>query len=78
MVPSNDYTTLQMKCLWWVTLGFHRQNNAKAHVEQTYRNKLKKAGIKEQFVKETGDAVEGLSSSSSGSEDESHNKYLHT
>uniref|UniRef100_A0A3Q3E4U0 FAM161 centrosomal protein B n=1 Tax=Labrus bergylta TaxID=56723 RepID=A0A3Q3E4U0_9LABR len=33
------------------------QKNAKAHAEQTYRNKLKKAGLKEQFVEEKGEAV---------------------
>ncbi|XP_074547977.1 protein FAM161B isoform X2 [Halichoeres trimaculatus] len=30
------------------------QKNAKAHAEQAYRDKLKKAGLKEQFVKEKG------------------------
>ncbi|XP_037602432.1 protein FAM161B isoform X1 [Sebastes umbrosus] len=41
-----------------------KQKNAKAHAEQTYRNKLKKAGLKEQFVEENGEAVEGTSCSS--------------
>ncbi|XP_041668534.1 protein FAM161B isoform X2 [Cheilinus undulatus] len=40
------------------------QKNAKAHAEQTYRNKLKKAGLKEQFVEEKGGAT------SSGSEND--------
>ncbi|KAK2826108.1 hypothetical protein Q5P01_020322 [Channa striata] len=40
-----------------------KQRNAKDHAEQTYRNKLKKAGIKEQFVEENGEAVEGVSAS---------------
>ncbi|MED6271255.1 hypothetical protein CHARACLAT_018310 [Characodon lateralis] len=33
-----------------------KQENAKAHAEQTYRRKLQKAGIKEQFVEETGES----------------------
>ncbi|KAM4723459.1 protein FAM161B [Anableps anableps] len=33
-----------------------KQNNAKTHAEQTYRRKLQKAGIKEQFVEETGES----------------------
>ncbi|KAF3701255.1 Protein FAM161B [Channa argus] len=33
-----------------------KQRNAKAHAEQTYRNKLKKAGLREEFVEENGDA----------------------
>ncbi|XP_061599276.1 protein FAM161B [Cololabis saira] len=33
-----------------------KQKNAKACAEQTYRSKLKKAGLKEQFVEETGEA----------------------
>ncbi|KAK5614448.1 hypothetical protein CRENBAI_024361 [Crenichthys baileyi] len=33
-----------------------KQKNAKAHAEQTYRRKLQKAGIKEQFVEETGES----------------------
>ncbi|KAM6968825.1 protein FAM161B [Tautogolabrus adspersus] len=37
------------------------QKNAKAHAEQTYRNKLKKAGLKEQFVKEKGEATSSRS-----------------
>ncbi|KAM3594290.1 uncharacterized protein V6R79_005180 [Siganus canaliculatus] len=38
-----------------------KQKNAKAHAEQTYRNKLKYAGVKEQFVEENGEAAEGTS-----------------
>ncbi|XP_005724105.1 protein FAM161B [Pundamilia nyererei] len=34
-----------------------KQRNAKAHAEQTYRSKLKKAGLKEQFVEENGDGL---------------------
>ncbi|XP_034530908.1 protein FAM161B isoform X2 [Notolabrus celidotus] len=37
------------------------QKNAKAHAEQTYRNKLKKAGLKEQFVKEKGETTSSIS-----------------
>ncbi|XP_060918365.1 protein FAM161B isoform X2 [Labrus mixtus] len=37
------------------------QKNAKAHAEQTYRNKLKKAGLKEQFVEEKGEATSSRS-----------------
>ncbi|KAM6912265.1 protein FAM161B [Xenentodon cancila] len=33
-----------------------KQRNAKACAEQTYRSKLKKAGLKEQFVQATGEA----------------------
>ncbi|GAA6213634.1 protein FAM161B isoform X2 [Lates japonicus] len=36
-----------------------KQRNARAHAEQTYRNKLRKAGLKEQFVEENGEAIEG-------------------
>nr|XP_057946918.1 protein FAM161B [Doryrhamphus excisus]XP_057946919.1 protein FAM161B [Doryrhamphus excisus]XP_057946920.1 protein FAM161B [Doryrhamphus excisus]XP_057946921.1 protein FAM161B [Doryrhamphus excisus] len=34
-----------------------KQRNAKARAEQTYRNELKKAGIKEQFVEEKGSTL---------------------
>ncbi|XP_068563041.1 protein FAM161B isoform X2 [Cebidichthys violaceus] len=40
-----------------------------AQAEQAYRNKLKKAGLKELFVEENGEAVEGTSSSFSSEED---------
>ncbi|XP_008398440.1 protein FAM161B isoform X1 [Poecilia reticulata] len=33
-----------------------KQNNAKTRAEQTFRRKLEKAGIKEQFVEETGES----------------------
>ncbi|XP_044229977.1 protein FAM161B [Thunnus albacares] len=46
-----------------------KQRNAKAHAEQTYRNKLKKAGLKEQFVEENGEAA-ARGSTSSVSEDD--------
>ncbi|XP_075964403.1 protein FAM161B [Anarhichas minor] len=46
-----------------------KQKNAKAQAEQTYRDKLKKAGLKELFVEENGEAVEGTSSSFSSDED---------
>uniref|UniRef100_A0AAQ6IKF3 FAM161 centrosomal protein B n=2 Tax=Anabas testudineus TaxID=64144 RepID=A0AAQ6IKF3_ANATE len=59
-----------------------KQKNAKAHAEQIYRNKLKKAGLKEQFVEENGKAVEGVSSSTSfrsgddggSTENDTHNR----
>ncbi|XP_039993925.1 protein FAM161B [Xiphias gladius] len=41
-----------------------KQRNAKAYAEQTYRDKLKKAGFKEQFVEENGETIEGTSVSS--------------
>ncbi|XP_069571066.1 protein FAM161B [Brachyistius frenatus] len=34
-----------------------KQKNAKAHAEQTYRSKLRKAGLKEQFVEKNGETV---------------------
>ncbi|XP_033980885.1 protein FAM161B [Trematomus bernacchii] len=34
-----------------------KQKNAKAHAEQTYRNTLKTAGLKEQFVEENGEVA---------------------
>ncbi|KAM9341276.1 protein FAM161B [Symphorus nematophorus] len=53
-----------------------KQKNAKALAEQTYRNKLKKAGLKEQFVKENGEAAEGTSTSSRSEDDtESDSRY---
>ncbi|XP_049918181.1 protein FAM161B isoform X2 [Epinephelus moara] len=51
-----------------------KQRNAKAHAEQTYRNKLKKAGLEEQFVEENGEAVEGTSASSRSEEDIDENR----
>ncbi|XP_056282284.1 protein FAM161B isoform X2 [Pseudoliparis swirei] len=50
-----------------------KQKTAKAQAEQTFRNKLKKAGLKEQFVEENGEAVEGTSSSFSSNEDTDEN-----
>ncbi|XP_061824765.2 protein FAM161B [Nerophis lumbriciformis] len=38
-----------------------KQRNAKAQAEQTYKNELKKAGVKEQFVEEKGGMVKGTS-----------------
>lgn len=38
------------------------QTSAKAHVAQTYRNKLNKAGLEEQFVEEKGEAAEETTS----------------
>ncbi|KAF1374913.1 hypothetical protein PFLUV_G00233980 [Perca fluviatilis] len=57
-----------------------KQKNAKAHAEQTYRNKLKKASLKELFVKENGEAVEGTSSRSEEDTDENHSteKDIHS
>ncbi|XP_071376992.1 protein FAM161B [Centroberyx affinis] len=46
-----------------------KQRNAKAHAEQTYRNKLKKAGLNEHFVEANGQAVE-VTSETSRSEDD--------
>lgn len=48
----------------WVTFFkmFCRQSSAKAHVAQTYRNKLNKAGLEEQFVEEKGEAAEETTS----------------
>ncbi|XP_073340219.1 protein FAM161B [Pagrus major] len=46
-----------------------KQKSAKAQAEQTYRNKLKTAGLKEQFVEENGEAAEGTSTSSRSGDD---------
>ncbi|XP_035530299.1 protein FAM161B [Morone saxatilis] len=54
-----------------------KQKNAKAHAEQTYRNKLKIAGLKEQFVEENGEAAEGMSTSSR-SEDDTDENEIHS
>ncbi|KAM8915439.1 protein FAM161B [Spinachia spinachia] len=53
-----------------------KQKNAKAQAEQTYRNKLKIAGLKEQFVEEHGEAVEGSSSSSCGFEEDTDKNHM--
>ena len=45
-------------------MSFYWQTNAKAHAEQTYRDKLRKAGFKEDFVEENGETIEGTSVSS--------------
>ncbi|XP_054469747.1 protein FAM161B isoform X2 [Anoplopoma fimbria] len=50
-----------------------KQKNAKARAEQTYRDKLKTAGLKELFVEENGEAFEGTSSSFSSEEDTDKN-----
>ncbi|XP_044021741.1 protein FAM161B [Siniperca chuatsi] len=55
-----------------------KQKNAKAHAEQTYRNKLKKAGLKEKFVEENGEAGEGGTSTSSRSEDDTDENDIHS
>ncbi|XP_070698508.1 protein FAM161B [Pempheris klunzingeri] len=52
-----------------------KQKNAKAHAEQTYRNKLKRVGLKEQFVEENGEAVEGTSTSSRSEDDTDKNNF---
>ncbi|KAM7402983.1 hypothetical protein PAMA_003758 [Pampus argenteus] len=53
-----------------------KQRNAKAHAEQTYRNKLKKAGLKEQFVEENGKALEDDAHvNDCGSENEFHSSF---
>ncbi|XP_022606715.1 protein FAM161B [Seriola dumerili] len=46
-----------------------KQRNAKAQAEQTYRDKLRKAGLKEQFVQENGETTEGTSVSSRSEDD---------
>ncbi|TNN56898.1 Protein FAM161B [Liparis tanakae] len=51
-----------------------KQKTAKAQAEQTFRNKLKKAGLKELFVEENGEAAEGTSSSFSSNEDTDENR----
>ncbi|XP_027130957.1 protein FAM161B isoform X3 [Larimichthys crocea] len=51
-----------------------KQKNAKAHAEQIYRNKLKKAGLKEQFVQENGEAAEKTSTSSISEDDTDKNE----
>lgn len=38
---------------------FCRQTSAKAHAAQTYKNKLNKAGLEEQFVEKKGEAAKG-------------------
>lgn len=66
-------------CSLWMTFGvFSWQKNAKAHAEQMYRNKLKKAGVEEQFIEEKGEAAEGTASSTSGDdmdEEDIHSRY---
>ncbi|XP_053191134.1 protein FAM161B [Scomber japonicus] len=52
-----------------------KQRNAKANAEKTYRNKLKKAGIQEQFVEENGEADEGASTSSRSEDDTDGNDH---
>lgn len=64
-----------MTCPTILTLSFYWQKNAKAHAELTYRNKLKKAGLKEQFVEENGEAVEGTSTSSRSEDDADDSIY---
>lgn len=44
-----------------VTLTLYRQRIAKVEAEQVYRNKLRKAGVKEQFVEEIEGAFGGTS-----------------
>ncbi|KAM9842953.1 protein FAM161B [Aulostomus maculatus] len=52
-----------------------KQKNAKRHAEQTYRDMLKRAGVREQFVEENGRAVEGTSSSSKSEDDTEENSH---
>ncbi|KAF7665816.1 hypothetical protein LDENG_00130580 [Lucifuga dentata] len=47
-----------------------KQKTAKAHAEQMYRNKLRKAGLSEHFVETKGEAAEASSSSSCRSDDD--------
>lgn len=58
-------------------MSFYRQKNAKANAEQTYRKKLRKAGVKEQFVEENGGATEG-SSTPSRSDDDTDENDIHS
>ncbi|XP_015242335.1 PREDICTED: protein FAM161B [Cyprinodon variegatus] len=55
-----------------------KQKNAKVHAEQTYKGKLQKAGIKEQFVEETGKSFildeADTDTVSHGSEEETQNR----
>nr|XP_020446571.1 protein FAM161B isoform X2 [Monopterus albus] len=46
-----------------------KQRNAKALAEQAYRNKLKKAGLKEEFVEDNSEAADGVSTSSRAEDD---------
>ncbi|XP_053291149.1 protein FAM161B [Pleuronectes platessa] len=50
-----------------------KQRNAKALAEQTYRDKLRKAGFMEQFVEEKGAATEETSYSSRSEDDANEN-----
>lgn len=67
-----------MTCPSIITLSFYCQKSAKAHAEQTYRNKLKNAGLKEQFVEENGEAAEGASTSSGHDtyQNDIHSRYV--
>lgn len=56
-----------------LSLSFHWQRNAKAYAEQTYRSKLKKAGLKEQFVEENGDGL--ISEDDRSTEDDIRSRY---
>lgn len=47
---------LDNNCIW-SHITFNTQRNAKECAEQTYRNKLKKMGLKEEFVEEIGDTI---------------------
>lgn len=67
------YCKMQVMCLF-CNFEFLCQKNAKAHAEQTYRRKLQKAGIKEQFVEKTSESFRfdnaSTDTSSHGSEKE--------
>ncbi|XP_019940090.2 protein FAM161B [Paralichthys olivaceus] len=54
-----------------------KQRNAKALAEQTYRDKLRKAGFMEQFVKDKGAAIEETSFSSRSEDDANENDQNH-
>lgn len=58
-------------------MSFYWQKNAKAHAEQTYRNKLKTAGVKEQFVEENGETTDGTATSF-GSEEHTDENDIHS
>ncbi|XP_071353804.1 protein FAM161B isoform X2 [Trachinotus anak] len=52
-----------------------KQRNAKAHAEQTYKDKLRKAGFEEQFVEENGETAEGTSVSSKSDDNADVNNH---
>ncbi|XP_028251869.1 protein FAM161B [Parambassis ranga] len=51
-----------------------KQRNAKIHAEQIYRSKLKKAGLKVQFVEENGEAIRSEDDEDHSSENDIHGR----